>query len=114
MINLMRPAGLTGLTLLVHTLAVARLTGLATIDAITAPLRRALVMRSRRTRRTLTFLIGGTDEHTNGCPWCASIWIGAAAAPLVWFWGHTPWLFIPALALAMSQVTGMLAWFGRG
>jgi hypothetical protein len=43
------------------------------------------------------------------CPWCASIWLGAAAAPL-WYWlGSSPWLLVPAVALAFSYVTGFLA-----
>jgi hypothetical protein len=46
------------------------------------------------------------------CPWCASIYVAAVAAPLCWFWGGTPWLFIPALWLAFSQVTGLLAKIG--
>lgn len=44
-----------------------------------------------------------------GCPWCASIYVGAVAAPL-WFWlGTSPWLLVPAAALAFSYVTGFLA-----
>lgn len=43
------------------------------------------------------------------CPWCVSIYVGAVAAPLCWWWGDRPWLFIPALACAFSQVTGQLA-----
>lgn len=43
------------------------------------------------------------------CPWCVSIWVGAVAAPVVWFAGSTPWVFVPALALAASYVTGWLA-----
>jgi hypothetical protein len=44
-----------------------------------------------------------------GCPWCASIYVAAVAAPLAYFWGASPWLFVPALALAFSYVTGFLA-----
>lgn len=47
------------------------------------------------------------------CPWCVSIYVGAVAAPLIWFWGSSPWLAIPALALALSQVTGLLATKGE-
>lgn len=43
------------------------------------------------------------------CPWCASIYVAAAAAPLAYFWGSSPWLLVPALALAFSYVTGWLA-----
>lgn len=47
------------------------------------------------------------------CPWCASIYVGAVAALLVWLAGGSPWLFVPALALAFSYVTGYLAQFGE-
>jgi hypothetical protein len=43
------------------------------------------------------------------CPWCVSIYLGAGAAPLVWFYGSSPWLLVPALALAGSYVIGFLA-----
>lgn len=42
------------------------------------------------------------------CGWCASIYVAAVAAPLAYFWGASPWLFVPALALAFSYVTGKL------
>lgn len=44
-----------------------------------------------------------------GCPWCASIYVAAVAAPLAYFWGSSPWLFVPALALAFSYFTGFAA-----
>lgn len=43
------------------------------------------------------------------CPWCASVYVAAVAAPLAYFWGSSPWLFVPALALAFSYITGWLA-----
>lgn len=43
------------------------------------------------------------------CRWCVSIYVAAAAAPLAYFWGESPWLFVPALALAFSHITGLLA-----
>jgi hypothetical protein len=43
------------------------------------------------------------------CPWCVSIYAGAIAAPLVWFRGTSPWLVVPALALAFSYLAGFLA-----
>jgi hypothetical protein len=48
-----------------------------------------------------------------GCPWCVSIYVGAVAAPLVYFLGASPWLLVPALALAFSYVTGYLAQKGE-
>jgi hypothetical protein len=46
------------------------------------------------------------------CPWCASIYVAAPAAVICWLWGDTPYAFIPALWLAFSQVTGLLAKIG--
>lgn len=46
------------------------------------------------------------------CPWCASIYVAAVAAPVCWVWGDTPYAFIPALGLAFSQVTGLAAEIG--
>lgn len=48
------------------------------------------------------------------CAWCASIWISAAVVPLAWWHGDSLWLLLPALALAASQITGMLSDVGRG
>jgi len=48
------------------------------------------------------------------CVWCQSIWIGAATAIAtcaVTGWGY---VHAPALALAFSQVAGMLSDLGRG
>lgn len=47
------------------------------------------------------------------CPWCVSIYVGAVAAPLVYFLGSSPWLLVPALALAFSYVTGFFAQIGE-
>jgi|SRR5215510_3634797 len=97
--------------IVLYLLAVARLAGLATVDTITAPARQALVSRFNprsRAHRALAYLVGVPDDDANGCPWCASIWIGAATAPLAWWWGTRPWVAIPALALAASQVAGMV------
>ncbi|MCZ7478912.1 DUF1360 domain-containing protein [Micromonospora sp. WMMC273] len=103
--------------LLVYALAVARLTGLATTDKITQPLRAALVSRvnpHNRLHRGLVYVVGGVNDDADGCPWCASIWIAAAVAPIAWLWGTNPWFAIPALLLAFSQATGMTAHINRG
>lgn len=42
------------------------------------------------------------------CPWCISMYLGAAAATLVWAWPEGWWRW-PALALAASAATGFLA-----
>lgn len=93
--------------LIVYALVVARLTGVVTTDEITRTPREWLLARLDDTRpaRAVGYLIT--------CQWCVSIWVGAAVAPLAWFWGYLPWLLLPALALAASQVTGMLSDLGR-
>jgi hypothetical protein len=72
--------------------------------------RHAARLRGARLRRE-----GATEPlpvYLVTCPWCASIYVAAVAAPLAYFWGSSPWLFVPALALAFSYVTGYLAQFG--
>lgn len=43
------------------------------------------------------------------CRWCASVYVAAVAAPIAYWWGAEPWFLVPALALAFSHVTGLLA-----
>lgn len=114
--------------LIVSALAVARITRMITADKILDRPRVAVVKAAWRrahpwiTREPpegqATALAMAMASHAQNppllaylafCPWCVSIWVGAAAAPAVWLWGARPWLFVPALALAFSQVTGLLA-----
>lgn len=46
------------------------------------------------------------------CPWCASIYVAVPAVAIWWLWGDTPYAFLPALWLAFSQFTGLLAKIG--
>jgi len=96
-------------TLIIYTLAVARVTGLIVSDSITEPARDALIGWLDDRPKTL----GAAIATLITCPWCAGMWVSLIAAPLVWFLGDSPWLLIPALALAFSQVTGMVASVGR-
>lgn len=101
----------------VYVLAVARLTGLIAFDEITRPIREGLVRRldpAKGWHRKVAYLVGGATDEGDGCPWCLSIWIAAAVAPLVWYHGDHPAVFVPAVALAFSQLTGMIAGIGRG
>lgn len=101
----------------VYLLAVARLTGLLAFDEITRPIRESLVKRLNPTKgwhRKIAYLVGGASDEGDGCPWCLSLWIAAAVAPLVWWHGDSAFMIIPAAALALSQVTGMIAGIGRG
>jgi hypothetical protein len=118
----------TPIILTVSALAVARITRMITADKIFDRPRRALVLlawiraypwiRQEPEENRTTTLAMVMANHAQDppllaylafCPWCVSIWVSAAAAPAVWFWGGRPWLFVPALALAFSQVTGLLA-----
>lgn len=97
-------------------LAVARLTGFATTDEITRPVREWIVARfdaSRRPHRLVVYLVGGADDQADGCPWCVSVWVAAATAPVVYVWHGRPVVAIAVLALAASQTTGMIHSIGR-
>lgn len=95
--------------LLVYALAVARVTGLLVSDSITEGARDNLIGWLDNRPRTLGAFI--TDLIT--CPWCMSIWVAFIASPLVWLYGRSPVMLVPAIALAFSQVAGMTANLGR-
>lgn len=97
------------LQLLVYALAVARVTGLITTDTITENARDSLITRLDDRPQTM----GAYLTTLITCPWCAGMWISLIAAPLVWFWGDSPYMLVPALALALSQATGMTSNLGR-
>lgn len=91
----------------VYSLAVTRIAGLICCDDITKPARTFVLARLPLTRagRLVTTWIT--------CPWCNSVWIAAAVAPVAIWWPTQPWALWPAAALAFSQITGMLADIGR-
>lgn len=93
--------------LVIYALAVARVTTLITSDEITHDARRWLV-RKLPLRGWANWV-----EYLITCPWCASIWIAAIAAPLIYFHPGSPWLQLPALIFAFSQVAGMTSDLGR-
>jgi fatty acid desaturase len=97
------------LALVIYALAITRLTGLITQDAITDPLRDRLIAWLDNRPATL----GSTVATLITCPWCAGMWVSLAAAPVIWWLGDSPWLLIPALALAFAQIVGMTAQVGR-
>jgi len=97
------------LQLLIYALAVARVTGLITADAITEPIRDRII-------GWLDDTPGSSGEWFATlitCPWCAGMWVSLVAAPLVWAWGDSPVMLVLALALAFSQFTGMTNSLGR-
>ena len=103
------------ITFVLVALAVARLSRLVVADRLTeAPRERMKAWiwaraARRATARGETKLAEPLGVSFLGCPWCVSIWIGAVAAVVTWLAGTSPWVWVPALALAYSQVTGLMA-----
>lgn len=88
---------MTPLLFLLGALATARLTRLVVDDQITLPVR-AWILRRVKEDGQLAYLIT--------CPWCVSVYVGAAVASVLWAWpAYAQW---PAAALAFSYVTGWL------
>jgi hypothetical protein len=86
----------------VYLLAFARLVLLCTSDMITARPRDTFVTALKeRGHDMLAYLFL--------CPWCLSIWLAIPAAPIIYAYGQSPWLFVPALGLALSAAAGALA-----
>lgn len=86
----------------VYLIAFARLVVLITMDTITVRPRDAVVeaLKERRHNMLAYMLL---------CPWCVSIWLAIPAAPIIYAYGNSPWLFVPALGLALSAAAGALA-----
>ena len=74
--------------LAVYALAVARVTGLIVSDTITEPLRDQLIGWLDDRPATLGYFTAKLIQ----CPWCTGMWLSGVAAPLVWWWGGSPWL----------------------
>jgi Protein of unknown function (DUF1360) len=96
------------LVLLVYALAHARVTGLVVADEITRPLRDAVLRRlddTRATHRLVAYLLS--------CAWCFGLWSAAPVAVVaVCHAGVSLW-HVPAVALAMSFLTGATSDLGR-
>lgn len=90
------------LSLILVTLAVARLTRLVTVDQITLTFRRWVVNRWGD-ESSITYLV-----H---CSWCTSIWLSIIPAA-IWTALMLPvrqwWVAVPT-ALAISYVSGILS-----
>lgn len=86
-------------------LAVARVTRLITTDAVfDQPRGRVLMVLTRKGkpwRNMIAYLIV--------CDWCASVYVGVAAAGAYWTWHGTMPYMATVLALSASYVTGFLA-----
>jgi hypothetical protein len=86
----------------IEIIAFARLIVLLTSDVITERPRDAFVTTLKeRGHNLLAYLFL--------CPWCLSIWLAIPAAPIIYAYGNSPWLFVPALGLALSAAAGALA-----
>ncbi|WKK11958.1 hypothetical protein QYN14_25350 [Rhodococcus ruber] len=89
------------------TLAAARLTRVLTTDKIGEPYRQLIVRR---------FGPESLLSYFAHCAWCTGMWIAALATPLAWWAAglrhHLPlsgWWAVPALALTVSYLIGVLA-----
>lgn len=92
--------GMPGYMYVIYLLAFARLVVLLTMDMITARPRDAFVTTLKeRGHNTLAYLFL--------CPWCISVWLALPAAPVIYAYGKSPWLFVPALAFALSMAAGI-------
>lgn len=92
-----------------HALAFVRIVGLVVLDVITEPLRERVIVWLDDAPGSA----GAWFAKLITCPWCAGMWLAMVAAPLIWLWGDSPVMLVPALVLALSQVAGMLAGVGR-
>ena len=102
-----------GVLLLIYALATLRVTGLITADKITSKVRAravaALLPDTGVTVARWRWYLGTLIT----CAWCASIYVSLAAA-IVWYTvGDWPPVLVVAVALAFSQVVGMLSDVGR-
>lgn len=109
--------------------AVARLTRLVTWDKITEPFRTGLLnlvlfdREQRAARHAGTALPAPASRKAAltrlrmhrwlrtliTCAWCAGLWISAAAVATIQIVGPSPWVMVPASALALSYAVGLLS-----
>jgi hypothetical protein len=92
------------LALFLTLLAVARVTRLVNADRITQAPRDAIVRRLDP---------NGMAAYMVFCPWCVSVYVGAAGGAAWWAWGDTRIFTAAVLALAASHVAGLLAGLER-
>lgn len=86
-------------------LAVARVTRLITTDVLFEAPRNAVA----RWLMGHWERIGDKAAYLVVCDWCASVYVGAAAAGAYAAWGETMPYMVICLALAASYATGFLA-----
>jgi hypothetical protein len=91
---------MSALTVALTVLTVARVTRLLTADRILDRPRIWIMERFGPDSMTAYFVT---------CPWCMSMYVGAAGAGAWWAWGETMGYQAVTLALAASYVSGWLA-----
>lgn len=100
------------LSLVLMTLAVARVTRLITDDVLFEDPRQWLVLRIMRPNHKSAWRTKIAYLFT--CQWCASVYVGAAGATAWYAWGETMPFMAIAATLAASYVTGFLASLKEG
>lgn len=90
--------GVLIISLVVATLAVARLTRLLTDDQITIGYRRWVVKRWGE---------NSLPAYLVHCPWCTSVWVAAFTMPPAVFWPNV-WVIAALSIPAGSMVAGLL------
>lgn len=98
--------GMQTLSLLLTLLAVARVTRLVTTDRITVRPRDAFVRWAAARSKAED---GGLLAYMAFCPWCVSVYTGAAGGAAWWAWGDSRIFTAAVAALAASHIAGLLA-----
>lgn len=77
-----------------------RVTKLLVSDGITYPVRARIVVKLGPDHKLAYFV---------NCPWCVSVWVGAGAATLAWYFPTNPVFVIAGVTALASYLTGLLA-----
>lgn len=97
--------------------SVVRLTRLVTEDVLFQPFRRFVIRHRPAPPTPKAGDLPGQDQAPDEdwlvylvhCRWCASIWIAAGVAPLLWFWPQHWFTQIPTIGLTASLLAGLSA-----
>jgi hypothetical protein len=68
---------------------------------------RSWLIRNKPEGHWLIYLIGNNQD--TGCPWCISLWLGAAGSVGLGFAMHWQWWICIMIASASSAVTGLMS-----
>lgn len=95
--------------LLIYLLAAARVTGMIVEDDLFDAPRAAVLNWLDPAPGSL----GSYVSRLITCQWCTGFWVASTALLVMVFAGDSPWMLYPAMALAGSQVIGMISTIGR-